>query len=60
MPHIAKAAGLKISAVYRAQSQLSSAAFDRDGPLVAVKLRFGPYMSIRGNHNGLNGVLHCK
>lgn len=59
MPHIAKAAGLKISAVCRAQSQLSSAAFDRAGPLVA-ELRFGPYMSIRGNHNGLKGVLHCK
>lgn len=59
MPHIAKAAGLKISAVRRAQSQLSSAAFDRAGPLVAEH-RFGLYMSIRGTDNGLYDMLHCK
>lgn len=60
MPHIANAPGLEISAVCRAQSQLSSAAFHRDGPLVAGELHFDPCMRTRGKDNGFGDVLRCE
>jgi hypothetical protein len=60
MPHIANAPGLEISAVCQAQSQLSSAAFHREGPLVAGELHFGPCMSARGKDNGFGDLLRCE
>jgi hypothetical protein len=60
MPHNAKAPSLEISAVCRAQLQLSSAAFHRDGLLVAGELYFGPCMRIRGKDNGFGDVLRCE
>jgi hypothetical protein len=59
MPHIANAPGLEISAVCRAQSQLSSAACHRDGPLVAGELHAGPRMRTRGKDNGFGDLLSC-
>ena len=59
MPHIANAPGLKISAVCRVQTQLSSAAYHRDGPLVAGELHFGPCMRTRGKANGFGDLLRC-
>lgn len=60
MPHIANAPGLEISAVCRAQSQLSSAAYHRDGPLVAGELHFGPCTRTRVKANGFGDLLRCE
>ena len=60
MPHIANAPGLEISAVCRAQSQWSSAAFHRDGPLVAGELHVGPCMSTRGKANGFGDLMRYE
>jgi hypothetical protein len=50
MPHIANAPDLEISAVRRAQSQLSSAAYHRDGSC----------MRTRGKANGFGDRLRCE
>lgn len=60
MLHIANVPGLEISAVCRAQSQLASPAFHRDGLLVAGGFHFGPCMTIRGKDNGFDDVLRCE
>lgn len=60
MPHIANAPDLEISAVCRAKSQLSSAAYHRDGSLLAGELHFGACMRTRGKANGFGDRLRCE